>query len=125
MRKYLMALAMTLVMWAGVAQAYDATYNFTQANPEIISGFKAKAGPTKGGPYPVTFDCKKPALKADSTYDCVVPGLSYNPVYGVVTNYDSTGKELATSAEATGNLVAGAPGSLKFTFQGVMTLTPQ
>ena len=95
------------------AWAYDATYNFTQPSPELVSGFRAKAGATKGGPYIITVDCKKPPLKADGTYDCVVPDITFNPIYGVVSNYDGTGKEMAASAEATASITAPAPGNLK------------
>lgn len=106
-------LVFSIVLAAAAAHAYDATYNFTQPSPELVSGFRAKAGPTKGGPYTVTVDCKKPTLKADNTYDCVVPGVTFNPIYGVVSNYDSTGKEMATSEEASATITAPPPSGLK------------
>lgn len=107
------------------AAAYDATYTFTQPSPELVAGFKAKAGSSKGGPYTITVDCKKPPLKADGTYDCVVPDITFNPIYGVVSNYDGTGKEMATSAEATASITAPAPGNLKIvvTIRTVSSLT--
>lgn len=104
---------LSVIMVAAAAHAYDTTYNFTQPSPELVSGFRAKAGATKGGPYIITVDCKKPPLKADGTYDCVVPDITFNPVYGVVSNYDGTGKEMATSAEATASITAPPPGNLK------------
>lgn len=102
-----------ILLSASIASAYDATFNFTQPSPERVSGFKAKAGATKGGPYTITVDCKTPPLKADGTYDCVVPDITFNPVYGVVSNYDSAGTEMATSSEATASITAPAPGGLK------------
>ena len=48
---------LTIILTTTAALPYDATYNFTQPSPELVSGFKAKAGPTKGGPYTVTVDC--------------------------------------------------------------------
>lgn len=94
---------------AAKAFAYDATYNFSQPSAELVSGWKAKASATKGGPYNLVVDCKKPAPKQDGSYDCIVPGLTFNPVYGVVSNYDSTGKEMATSTEASVTITAPAP----------------
>lgn len=98
---------------AGKAFAYDATYNFSQPKAELVAGFKAKAGPTAGGPYTISVDCKKPTPKADGSYDCTVPGITFNPVYGVVSNYDSTGKEMATSSEASATIQAPPPSAPK------------
>lgn len=102
-----------ILLSASFANAYDAIYNFTQPFPELVSGFKAKAGATEGGPYTIIVDCKKPPLKDDGTYDCVVPNITFNPIYGVVSNYDSTGKEMETSDEATANITVPAPSNFK------------
>lgn len=107
-----------------IASAYDATFNFSQSYPELVAGFKAKAGGVKGGPYPTVIDCKKPTQKTDGTFDCVVPNLSHGTLYGVVVNYDSTGKESAPSAEGTMTIPVSPPSNLKFTITGTVVLTP-
>ena len=122
----------SLLFWTGLAlmlivgvmaisqsHAYDATANFSQSQPELVSGFFFKAGPTKGGPYPSVTDCGKPAPKADGTYDCVGKNFTANPVYAVVSNYDSAKKEIATSAEASMSITVQPPGNLKL----VVTVT--
>lgn len=95
------------------AGAYDVTGNFSQDKPELVAGWFLKAGPTKGGPYPNVTDCGKPTPRADGTYDCVGKGYTANPVYAVVSNYDSAKKEIATSTEATMSLTVQPPGNLK------------
>lgn len=114
MKKLFIALAVIGVLFSTyVAFAYDATANFSQAHPELVSGFYFKAGPTKGGPYPSVTDCGKPTPKADGTYDCVGKNFTANPVYGVVSNYDAAKKEIATSTEAMMSITVTPPGNLK------------
>lgn len=98
---------------AAQAFAYDATFNFSQQYPELVAGWKIKAGPTKGGPYPYVIDCHKPAANADGTIDCVGTGLTANPIYAVAVSYDSAGVESAASNEATMTLTVPPPASLK------------
>lgn len=100
-------------MFAVQAFAYDATFNFSQQYPELVAGWKIKAGPTKSGPYPYVIDCKKPAAKTDGTFDCIGTGLTANPIYAVAVNYDSTGKESAQSNEATTSITVQPPTNLK------------
>jgi hypothetical protein len=106
-------LAMVLLAIGVNAFAYDATGNFSQAQPELVAGWLLKGGSVKGGPYPSVTDCGKPAPKTDGTYDCVAKGQTANPSYWVVTNYDSTKKELATSTEAPLSITVQPPTSLK------------
>jgi hypothetical protein len=106
-------LSMVLIAIGVNAFAFDATANFSQAQPELVSGFFFKAGPTKGGPYPSVTDCGKPTPKADGTFDCVGKNFTANPVYGVVSNYDSAKKEIATSAEASLSITVQPPANLK------------
>lgn len=111
-----LGLVLTLVLGAfsiNAAQAFDVTGNFSQAKPELVSGFKLECGPTKGGPYPNVQDCGTPAIKADGTYDCVVKGLAYNPVYCVASNYDKNKVKIATSAEASLTVPVAPPANLK------------
>lgn len=98
---------------AAQAFAYDATFNFSQQYPELVAGWKIKAGPTKGGPYPYVLDCHKPVANADGTFDCVGTGLTANPIYAVAVSYDSAGVESAASNEATMTLTVPPPASLK------------
>ena len=123
MKRLLIAVAV-LLFTTSSAFAYDATFNFTQQYPELVAGWKIKAGQTKGGPYTRTVDCKKPSVKADGTIDCAMTDLTFNPLYGVVVNYDSTGKESTPSNEATLSVTVPPPGNLKFTITGTVTLTP-
>ena len=123
MKRLLIAVAV-LLFAVSSAFAYDATFNFSQQYPELVSGWRAKAGPTKGGPYTRTVDCKKPAAKTDGTFDCVVPGLDFSPMYGVVVNYDAAGKESLPSAEASLTVTPPPPTGLKYTISGTVTLTP-
>lgn len=95
------------------AMAYDATFNFSQQYPELVAGWKIKAGPTKGGPYPYVLDCKKPAPLADGSIDCVGTGLTANPIYAVAVNYNSAGVESSASNEATMTITVPPPASLK------------
>jgi hypothetical protein len=106
-------IAMVLVAIGVQAFAFDATANFSQAQPELVSGWFFKAGPTKGGPYPSITDCGKPTAKVDGTYDCVGKNFTANPVYGVVSNYDSAKKEIATSTEASLSITVQPPANLK------------
>ena len=106
--------AILLVMsWASIACAYDATFNFTQQYPELVAGWKIKAGPTKTGPYPHVIDCKKPAPNADGSYDCLGVGLTANPIYAVAVNYNGAGVESPQSPEATMSITVPPPASLK------------
>ncbi len=72
MLRSLLAISILLILSAVQTFAYDATANFSQAQPELVSGFFLECGPTKGGPYPSVTDCLKPPLKADNTYDCAL-----------------------------------------------------
>lgn len=102
-----------ILLSTSFAYAYDATFNFTQQYPELVAGWKIKAGPTKGGPYPIVIDCKKPAPNVDKSYDCVGTNLTANPIYAVAVNYDSTGKESASSTEATMSITVPPPADIK------------
>ena len=66
---YIIVLMVGAFCWRS-AHAYDATFNFTQQYPELVAGWKIKAGPTKSGPYPHVIDCKKPPANTDGTFDC-------------------------------------------------------
>lgn len=118
---------LTILLSTSFAYAYDATFNFTQQYPELVSGWKIKAGPTKGGPYPYIIDCKKPAANADGSFDCLGIGLTANPIYAVAVNYDSAGKESMASNEATMSITVQPPASLKVivTVRTVSSLTPK
>lgn len=122
-----LVIAFFVILVAAAAHAYDATYTFTQPSPELVSGWKTKAGPTPGGPYPSVVDCKKPAMRADNTYECLHSNVSYNPLYGVVSNYDSEGREMATSQEYKLAITAPAAGGLKIvvTIRTVSSFTSQ
>lgn len=108
----ILAIAITVLL-AVKAFAYDATFNFTQQYPELVAGWKIKAGPTKGGPYPHVIDCKKPAANSDGSYDCIGTGLTANPIFAVAVNYDSAGKESAQSPETTMAIAVPPPAAPK------------
>lgn len=110
---HLLAIVLISTFSGATAVAYDATANFFQDKPELVSGWNFKSGSTKGGPYPVVTDCGKPTAKADGSYDCVAKGLTANPLYGVVANYDSAKKEIATSSEATMTITVPPPSGVK------------
>jgi hypothetical protein len=112
MKRITLTIVLLFSMVASSA-AYDATGNFSQAQPELVSGWLLKGGPTKGGPYPSITDCGKPAPRADGTYDCVAKNQTANPSFWVVSNYDGTKKEMATSTEATLAITVQPPANLK------------
>jgi hypothetical protein len=112
MKRITLAIILLFSMVASSA-AYDATGNFSQAQPELVAGWLLKGGSVKGGPYPSITDCGKPAPKTDGTYDCVAKGQTVNPSFWVVSNYDGTKKEMATSTEATLAITVQPPASLK------------
>lgn len=118
MKQILLTLTL-LLTFATSALSYDATGNFSQLQPELVSGFNFECGPTPGGPYPSITDCGKPTPKADKTYDCVGKNFAANPLYCVVSNYDSAKKKIATSAEASMTITVSPPGNLKL----VVTVT--
>ena len=111
MKKFLWIL-LVLLLPAHVF-AYDATFNFSQTTPELVAGWKIKAGPTKGGPYPTVVDCGKPAPLADGTYNCEMPGVAFNPLYGIAVNYDKAKVESLPSTEATLSITVAPPNNLK------------
>ena len=115
------ALMITFVgaILVNIAHAYDATGNFSQPQPELVSGFYFECGPTPGGPYPSVTDCGKPTPKIDKTYDCIGKNFTANPLYCVVSNYDSAKKKMATSTEATMTITVQPPSNLKL----VITVT--
>jgi hypothetical protein len=104
---------LSILFLASTAFAYDATFTFNQQYPELVAGWKIKAGPTKTGPYPHIIDCRKPAPNTDGTYSCAGTGLTANPIYAVAVNYNSAGVESATSNEATMSITVGPPTNLK------------
>lgn len=106
-------LLLIILLSTSFAYAYDATFNFTQQYPELVNGWKIKAGPTRGGPYPIIIDCKKPTPKTDGSYDCVGTNLTANPIYAIAVNYDITGKESESSTEATMVLTVPPPADIK------------
>lgn len=110
---WLLAIMLISNFASTTAVAYDATANFSQDKPELVSGWNFKTSATKGGPYPVVTDCGKPAPRDDGTYDCVAKGLTANPLYGVVANCDSAKKEIATSSEATITITVQPPTNVK------------
>jgi hypothetical protein len=109
----LFCLIFSSIISARLVLAYDATFNFSQQYPELVAGWKIKAGPTKGGPYPHVIDCKKPVPLADGTYDCVGIGLTANPIYAVAVNYNSAGTESPQSPEATMTITVPPPANMK------------
>lgn len=114
-----------VLLWAGVAQAYDATFNFSHPAPNLVQSFRIKYGPTKGGPYPTVVQCGKPNLKADGTYDCTGQNINLDPLYAVAVAVDASGQESLPSNEASYDPVPPAPSGLKYTISGTITLTPQ
>lgn len=101
------------VLLAMEAFAYDAVANFSQAQPELVSGFFIECGPTKGGPYLNQTDCGKPVLNADGTYDCALVNFTANPVFCVASNYDAAKRKIATSSEATMSITVQPPSQPK------------
>lgn len=116
MKRFLL-FALASVFFVSSAYAYDATFNFSQDKAELVSGFKVKAGGVKGGPYPTVIQCGKPTAKTDGTYDCVGNGLSYNPIYAVVVNYDSAGKESSPSNEGSLSITVPSPSEPKISLK--------
>lgn len=123
MRKFLWLLL--LLFLPAQLFAYDATFNFQQTTPELVSGWKIKAGPTKGGPYPTVVDCGKPAPLADGTYSCEMTGVVFNPLYGVAVNYDKAKVESTPSNEGVLSITVAPPSNLKVvvTVRTVASLT--
>lgn len=111
MKKFIIIALITVI--PTLVMAYDAVFTFTQSTPELVAGWKIKAGPTKGGPYPYVVDCKKPVANPDGSYDCTGTGLTANPLYAVAVNYDSTGKESVNSNEASLSITVQPPANLK------------
>jgi hypothetical protein len=123
MKRILIAL-MTIMGMAGIAMAYDYTFNFSHKTPADMAGFRIKYGTAKGGPYPNTIQCGKPTLKADQTMDCLATGVATAPgvMYAVAVAYTAAGAESPYSQEAT--YTPGAPEGMKFTITGTVFLTP-
>lgn len=110
---FTVTLLLVISLVSSTVFAYDIGFNFEQAYPELVSGWKIKASPTKGGPYTLIQDCAKTAIKSDKTFDCKGTGYSINPAYVVLAPYDSANKELAQSAEVTVSVTVPAPTNIK------------
>ena len=106
-------LFLALSLYSSTVFAYDVTFNFEQTYPELVSGWKIKASPTKGGPYTLIQDCAKTAIRSDKTFDCKGTGYAINPAYVVLAPYDSASKELAQSSEVTVSVTVPAPTNIK------------
>jgi hypothetical protein len=102
-----------LALLATSAYAFDAVGNFKQTTPELVSGWLFKTGGVKGGPYVSITDCGKPAPKADGSYDCTAKNQTVNPLYGVVTNYNSARVESPPSNEYALTITVAPPSDLK------------
>jgi len=114
----------SLLLWTGIAHAYDATFIFTHPLPASVQAFRIKYGPTKGGPYSTVIPCGKPAPKADGTYECKGTGINLDPLYAVAVAVDTAGQESPPSNEAMYDPPPLAPGELRYIISGTITLTP-
>ena len=91
MKQIFFAITM-LLLAAPPALSYDITATIEHGDYSEATGYRLYYGSAKGGPYPNSVQCGKPALKADGTFDCVGTGLTIKPIYAVAVAYDAQGE---------------------------------